>query len=233
MGPFLQSGMAPWLLWLIVGIAALTGEVFTLSLFLASVGAAAFLTALLSLFVTGVIQIVVFLVLALLFILVVRPVALRLLGTQETPEAPRLAPSESVGTVVDRVGRGRGMIRIGEGEFWSARPVDPDVVIRPGQEVEIVETQGVVAVVRPLPRAAVQALAGDANPSGLSPREIEVLRLVALGLSNDEIAKRLVVSPRTVDHHVSHILTKMSADNRTEAVRVGMEQGLLGSGQEP
>jgi DNA-binding NarL/FixJ family response regulator len=54
--------------------------------------------------------------------------------------------------------------------------------------------------------------------SGLSDREVEVLRLVAEGLTNAEIADRLVVSRRTVDHHVSAILFKLDVPSRARAV---------------
>ena len=56
-----------------------------------------------------------------------------------------------------------------------------------------------------------------ANPAGLTDRQLEILRLVAAGLSNAEIAQRLVVSPRTVDHHVSAILAKLGVPTRREA----------------
>jgi DNA-binding CsgD family transcriptional regulator/tetratricopeptide (TPR) repeat protein len=56
-----------------------------------------------------------------------------------------------------------------------------------------------------------------ANPAGLTDRQLEILRLVATGLSNAEIAVRLVVSPRTVDHHVSAILQKIGVRTRRDA----------------
>jgi DNA-binding NarL/FixJ family response regulator len=56
-----------------------------------------------------------------------------------------------------------------------------------------------------------------ANPAGLTARQVEVLRLVATGLTNAEIAERLFISAKTVDHHVSAILVKLGTATRREA----------------
>ncbi|GAA1027671.1 MULTISPECIES: response regulator transcription factor [Amycolatopsis] len=63
--------------------------------------------------------------------------------------------------------------------------------------------------------------------AALSPREIEVLGLVADGLSNLEISKRLFLSQATVKSHLVHIYTKLGVDSRTAAVAAGKEQGLI------
>jgi DNA-binding NarL/FixJ family response regulator len=60
----------------------------------------------------------------------------------------------------------------------------------------------------------------------LTEREVEVLTLVAQGMNNDDIAERLVISPRTVSVHVSRILTKLDLDNRTQAALHALKTGL-------
>jgi DNA-binding NarL/FixJ family response regulator len=65
------------------------------------------------------------------------------------------------------------------------------------------------------------------QPEPLTPRELEVLGLISQGLHNSEIAERLFVTERTVKFHVSSILAKLGADNRTEAVALATRQGLI------
>jgi HD-GYP domain-containing protein (c-di-GMP phosphodiesterase class II) len=65
------------------------------------------------------------------------------------------------------------------------------------------------------------------RPGGLSEREVEVLRLVARGLSNREIADRLIVSRRTAEHHVQHIYDKIGVSSRAAAALFAMEHALL------
>jgi HD-GYP domain-containing protein (c-di-GMP phosphodiesterase class II) len=64
-------------------------------------------------------------------------------------------------------------------------------------------------------------------PEGLSEREVDVLRLVARGLSNRQVAAALFISPRTAEHHVQHIYAKIGASTRAAAAMFAMEHGLL------
>jgi DNA-binding CsgD family transcriptional regulator len=66
-----------------------------------------------------------------------------------------------------------------------------------------------------------------ANPAALTARELDVLRLVAAGRRNADVATELVLSTRTVDHHVSAILRKLSVRTRGEAAAAAAELGLL------
>jgi DNA-binding NarL/FixJ family response regulator len=67
----------------------------------------------------------------------------------------------------------------------------------------------------------------EAETEALTPREREVLTLLAQGFPNKEIAARLVISQRTVKFHVSSIMGKLGATNRTEAVALAAQQGLV------
>jgi DNA-binding NarL/FixJ family response regulator len=68
----------------------------------------------------------------------------------------------------------------------------------------------------------------EVNPVGLTAREMEVLALVAQGLRNAQIAERLVLAAKTVDHHVSAILRKLDVRTRGQASAEAIRLGLIG-----
>src|SRR3954452_15803850 len=65
-----------------------------------------------------------------------------------------------------------------------------------------------------------------ANPANLTTRELEILPLLAAGLRNAEIATQLFLSPKTVDHHVSHILAKLGVHARGDVAPAARRLGL-------
>jgi DNA-binding NarL/FixJ family response regulator len=67
------------------------------------------------------------------------------------------------------------------------------------------------------------------NPARLTPREVEVLMLLPAGLRNVDIAARLHISPKTVDHHISAILAKLGVGSRHEAAQWTNRGGLTGT----
>jgi DNA-binding CsgD family transcriptional regulator len=77
--------------------------------------------------------------------------------------------------------------------------------------------------------ARLEALAGvpPGRPAGLSPREVEVLRLLAGGLTNRAIADELGISERTVDRHVSNLFAKLDVSSRSAATAAAYERGLV------
>jgi DNA-binding NarL/FixJ family response regulator len=65
------------------------------------------------------------------------------------------------------------------------------------------------------------------NPAGLTTRQTDVLRLIGDGLTNAELAERLYLSVKTVEHHISAILAKLQATNRRDALRHARDLGIL------
>jgi predicted ATPase/DNA-binding CsgD family transcriptional regulator len=106
--------------------------------------------------------------------------------------------------------------QLGEAEWTAAwaegRAMSPERAIEYALEQEAT----------PEPAATPQT-----HPAGLSVREVDVLRLVAAGLTNAEVAERLFLSPRTVDWHLSSIYRKLGLHSRAEATRFAAEHGLL------
>jgi DNA-binding NarL/FixJ family response regulator len=76
-------------------------------------------------------------------------------------------------------------------------------------------------------RIPTQAAQLATRPDDLTPREIEVLRMLAEGLGNREMASHLGISDHTVKFHISSILDKLGAASRTEAVTMGIRMGII------
>ncbi len=96
------------------------------------------------------------------------------------------------------------------------------------QAVRVVHSGG--SLLQPVVASRLLRRVTEDAPVGVEPltsREIEVLRLLMRGLQNKEIARELVVTERTVKFHVSAILRKLNAGNRTEAVAIATKRGLL------
>lgn len=150
-----------WAIWLVVAIAAAIGEIMTAGLFLASFAVAAVITAIVA-FIPGtlILQVPIFAALSLLGIAVFRPIALGVLGWHPADQISgpvmqrHLVNKRAVVTrAVDASG---GQVRVGEGEFWSARSFDPSEVMQPGTVVEIVLVEGLTALVSPAARPALE-----------------------------------------------------------------------------
>ena len=103
----------------------------------------------------------------------------------------------------------RAVRTVAAGESW----LDPSVTGR------------VLAVFRESPGAGA---GGDPELDALTSRELDVLRLIAAGLTNDEIATRLVLGTGTIKTHVNHIFFKLGVRNRVEAVIFAFDHGLGG-----
>jgi DNA-binding NarL/FixJ family response regulator len=72
-----------------------------------------------------------------------------------------------------------------------------------------------------------EALAGRLQTEMLTAREREILQLLADGMSNGDVAERLFISQETVKSHVRHILTKLEADTRTQAVAIALREAMI------
>lgn len=76
-------------------------------------------------------------------------------------------------------------------------------------------------------RSSAPAPNPDRSPPSLSPREVEVLKLITAGKRNTEIAAELVISERTVEHHVSSLLAKLGVENRVQAAVYAVREQLF------
>jgi membrane protein implicated in regulation of membrane protease activity len=142
-------------LWLVVALLAGMGEVLTTGLFLAIVAVAAVITAIVSLLLPiALVQVALFAGLSLGGIAFIRPVLIRSLGIDALAHGSgHVTQSQIVGrraTVTRTVDSAGGQVRIGDGEFWSARSYDPDDLIPVGASAEVMVVDGLTVLVSPV-----------------------------------------------------------------------------------
>lgn len=110
---------------------------------------------------------------------------------------------------------------------YLLKDASPDELLNAIRQV----SQGQVALAPSVARRVMEQLrkspAREPLPEPLTDREIQVLRLVAQGLSNQQIAQALVLSPATVRTHVGNILGKLGLNNRTQAALYALREGLI------
>lgn len=113
---------------------------------------------------------------------------------------------------------------------YLAKPVDPDELLA---RIRRSATRSTAQERVTNANGSVHAIGGGLRPdsvSSLTAREIEVLRLMAVGQTPREIAERLVISPKTVSSHLQRILTKLAVHSRLQAVVLAFELGLVSPG---
>ena len=86
-------------------------------------------------------------------------------------------------------------------------------------------TEQVIAA--PEPSSETQAVNLPLYPNGLTTREVEIVRLVALGWTDTQVAEKLIISPRTVQGHLRSIYNKLDVTSRSAATRFAVEHGLV------
>jgi two-component system response regulator NreC len=104
-------------------------------------------------------------------------------------------------------------------------------VLKDAADAELVEAvrraAGGDSYLNPRLGARLAAMPPPGPPGGLSEREVEVLRMIALGHTNSEIGKQLFLSVRTVETHRAHIQQKLRLESRSELVRYALDHGLI------
>ncbi|MGE5272166.1 MAG: HD domain-containing phosphohydrolase [Verrucomicrobiota bacterium] len=108
-------------------------------------------------------------------------------------------------------------------------PADAAAELRRLESDGVLEPRASRAVLVAAGHGEPRALSGKRpkNPGGLTRREVEVLRLAARGLTTREIADRLVISPKTADHHIQHIYGKIGVSTRAAAALWAMQLGVV------
>ncbi|HSI58377.1 MAG TPA: response regulator transcription factor [Ideonella sp.] len=120
-----------------------------------------------------------------------------------------------------------------EGDAQALRAIKAGArgyLLKGALRLDLVETLRTVAAGGMcIPGEVAQAIARHAGDELLSPREIQVLRLVALGRTNKRLGEELFISEETVKGHVRNILAKLNASDRTHAVTIALKRGIIDS----
>jgi DNA-binding NarL/FixJ family response regulator len=112
--------------------------------------------------------------------------------------------------------------------YRAAKAGASGYLLKDSTRIQIVEAIRSVASGRlHFPKGIAARILEREGRTGLSPREKDVLQMIAKGLTNKEIAHVLLISQFTVRNHVNHILEKLEASDRTEAVSIAMQQGVI------
>ncbi|WP_232664244.1 LuxR C-terminal-related transcriptional regulator [Pseudonocardia sp. TRM90224] len=143
-------------------------------------------------------------------------------GTQTVAATAAAAPVLAVARTAEHTGV-LAVVRAGAAGYlvWSSGVAELEAALHRAAAGEAVFSPGLADVV----------LEAHGRPAGarlpqLTERETDVLRLIVEGLTGRQIAARLVLSPRTVENHVQHVLRKLAVPNRAALVRYAIEHGL-------
>jgi len=151
--------------------------------------------------------------------------AARLLGAATALREAIGAPGPSVERAMTEQAVAGARGALGEEAWAAAFAAGQAMTLEEAIAEALGEDEGAAEVTQPEPEATPLAPKHD-HPNDLTPREVEVLRLVAAGLSNPQIAQQLVVSARTVEAHLRSIFSKLDVTSRTAAARFALEHGL-------
>lgn len=142
------------------------------------------------------------------------------IGTTAALRALNPAPAVLILTTFDRDAEILGAIEAGAAGYLL-KDVAPEVIV---EGIRRAAAGDMVLA----PELAARVLQGLRSPRPkLTDREVEVLRLLATGAANKEIARALFVSEATVKTHVAHIFTKLDVDSRSRAIHIAQETGLI------
>ena len=147
-------------------------------------------------------------------------------GSSETETIKALTPDATVVMLTARIDQQAVMRAIGAG--GTGFVAETDAMGKLNAAIQSAHNGAVPAPITELPRRLAQLRSTNRGPgSDLGPRELEVLRLMAAGLPNKALAAQLHLSLNTVRNHVKHILYKLGAHSKLEAVATAVREGCI------